>query len=172
MPKSVKQSITTMQIMQFIIGVNAAAIHSFLSYDVPRPADAATSEPAEPVASAASAASATFKRIIYRGNVSAVANASAAAYEYPAYETAYDTVPCIDTSGETLAIWLNVFYLGPLMYLFMRFFYRSYLRRIAAPAKPANGSAPNGRAYAAEAAIVDAAKGVERGMKDGNVGRM
>lgn len=36
---------------------------------------------------------------------------------------------CIATSSETFAIWLNVLYLAPLTYLFMKFFITSYLRR-------------------------------------------
>ena len=68
----------------------------------------------------------------------------------------YETVSCINTSGQTLAVWLNVFYLGPLMYLFMRFFYRSYIRR----ATPRVGA--KGKLVAAEGAFVDAAKGVKR----------
>jgi hypothetical protein len=30
------------------------------------------------------------------------------------YRTQYTFVPCIDTSGEAFAVWLNVFYLAPL----------------------------------------------------------
>lgn len=47
-------------------------------------------------------------------------------------ETIFVTQPCITTSGETFAIWLNVFYLAPLTYLFVMFFIRSYIRRSSA----------------------------------------
>lgn len=67
----------------------------------------------------------------------------------------YETVSCINTSGQTFAVWLNVFYLGPLMYLFMRFFYRSYIRR-ATPRVAA------GKVGAAAGAVVGAGKGVKR----------
>lgn len=53
-------------------------------------------------------------------------------HEEPAavsYRTEYRTVPCIDTQGQTLAIWMNVFYLTPLTYLFVRFFVKSYITR-------------------------------------------
>lgn len=36
---------------------------------------------------------------------------------------------CMDTAGQAFAVWLNVAYLLPLTYLFVRFFVRSYLRR-------------------------------------------
>ena len=36
---------------------------------------------------------------------------------------------CIASSSETFAIWLNVVYLAPLTYLFVKFFITSYLRR-------------------------------------------
>lgn len=70
----------------------------------------------------------------------------------------YKTVNCIDTNGQTFAVWLNVFYLGPLMYLFMRFFYRSYLRRTAPKGKRVD------TVKAVEGAVVDAAKGADRAL--------
>ena len=51
------------------------------------------------------------------------------------YRTEYQHVPCIDTSGQAFAIYLNLIYLLPLTGLFMRFFVKSYLRRTSANAK-------------------------------------
>ncbi|KAK7188431.1 hypothetical protein DPSP01_004649 [Paraphaeosphaeria sporulosa] len=45
------------------------------------------------------------------------------------YRTQYEHVPCIDTSGQAFAIYLNLIYLAPLTILFMRFFVKSYMRR-------------------------------------------
>ncbi|KAF2008987.1 hypothetical protein BU24DRAFT_89410 [Aaosphaeria arxii CBS 175.79] len=45
------------------------------------------------------------------------------------HRTEYQHVPCIDTSGQAFAIYLNLIYLAPLTGLFMRFFVKSYLRR-------------------------------------------
>jgi hypothetical protein len=45
------------------------------------------------------------------------------------YRTEYQTVPCVDTSGQAFAIYVNLIYLAPLTFLFMRFFFKSYLRR-------------------------------------------
>jgi hypothetical protein len=51
------------------------------------------------------------------------------------YRTEYQSVPCIDTSGQAFAIYLNLIYLAPLTILFMRFFFKSYLRRTSPNAK-------------------------------------
>ena len=45
------------------------------------------------------------------------------------YRTQYETVACIDTEGQAFAIYLNLIYLAPLTWLFVRFFVRSYSRR-------------------------------------------
>ncbi|KAF2461899.1 GNS1/SUR4 family-domain-containing protein [Lineolata rhizophorae] len=56
--------------------------------------------------------------------------------------------PCVTTSGQAFAIWLNLLYLAPLTLLFVRFFVRSYLRRASATssaaAQPPKGK-PKGR---------------------------
>ncbi|KAH8728242.1 GNS1/SUR4 family-domain-containing protein [Phaeosphaeriaceae sp. PMI808] len=51
------------------------------------------------------------------------------------YRTEYQSVPCIDTSGQAFAVYLNLIYLTPLTFLFMRFFFKSYLRRTSPQAK-------------------------------------
>jgi hypothetical protein len=51
------------------------------------------------------------------------------------YRTEYQSVPCIDTSGQAFAVYLNIFYLSPLIFLFGRFFFKSYLRS-APPNRP------------------------------------
>jgi hypothetical protein len=45
------------------------------------------------------------------------------------YRTEYQNVPCIDTSGQAFAVYVNLIYLAPLTILFMRFFYKSYFGR-------------------------------------------
>ncbi|OBT76271.1 hypothetical protein VF21_03336 [Pseudogymnoascus sp. 05NY08] len=135
-PKAIKQTLTTLQISQFIIGVYYAAAHSFLSYDIPSTSASASSPSAFPAPS-------PNRKVLYTGPAGAA-------------DQKYETVSCINTSGQTFAVWLNVFYLGPLMYLFMRFFYRSYIRR-AAPRV-----AVGGKVAAAAGAVVDAGKGVKR----------
>lgn len=78
-------------------------------------------------------------------------------------ETVYVGQPCIVTTGETFAIWLNVLYLAPLIYLFVSFFIASYFKRSNA-AQKADGEA-HGResnVALAEKAGWDAARDVER----------
>jgi hypothetical protein len=72
------------------------------------------------------------------------------------YRTEYQHVPCIDTSGQAFAVYLNLIYLAPLTGLFMRFFVKSYLRR----------TNPKGKHQTKHDAIAkagrDASHGVER----------
>ena len=104
----------------------------------------------------------TVKSIIYRaagaeGLAEAVGKVGEKAEMVNEVVSGYKTVNCLDTQGQTFATWLNVFYLGPLMYLFMRFFYRSYIRRTQ-PKKGGNSI------KAVEGAVVDAAKGADRAL--------
>ncbi|KAI7977556.1 hypothetical protein EIK77_000506 [Talaromyces pinophilus] len=69
----------------------------------------------------------------------------------------YETIDCVDNSGQAFAIWLNVMYLLPLTYLFARFFVKSYLRR-KEPAQQKAGT----QIQQVEKAGLDALKGVSR----------
>ena len=173
-----------MQIIQFLVGTSYASIHSFLTYTVPvkvsnttvkGAASAASSVITSAAAAATSAGVGDFvkKMLLRAAGEPALAdnvngrpapavqssfgsqNAQTAQNSHQGlYHTEYASVPCIDTSGQTFAVWLNVFYLTPLTFLFMRFFVKSYLRR--ASAKGVDYSA------AAEKAGADALKGVGR----------
>ena len=53
------------------------------------------------------------------------------------YRMGSSRVHCLDTSGQVLAILMNLVYLAPLAYLFMTYFYRSYIARAhSEPPKP------------------------------------
>ena len=53
------------------------------------------------------------------------------------YRTGYQRVHCLDTSGQVLAILMNLVYLTPLAYLFITFFVSSYMTRAhSEPPKP------------------------------------
>ena len=53
------------------------------------------------------------------------------------YRMGSSRVHCLDTSGQVLAILLNLVYLAPLAYLFMTYFYTSYVARAhSEPPKP------------------------------------
>jgi hypothetical protein len=133
-----------MQILQFIIGITFAAMHLFVTYTVPVSAsytvksaiDAASSVVSSvfdgPAATATMAGTAAwFKKILFRaageeglaenslnsrGELfgpeadSIESNRQATRGSRPSYET----IPCIDTSGQAFAIWLNLAYLAPL----------------------------------------------------------
>ena len=53
------------------------------------------------------------------------------------YRMGSSRVHCLDTSGQVLAILMNLVYLAPLAYLFMTYFYRSYVALAhSEPSKP------------------------------------
>ena len=129
--------------------------HSFISYNIPVRIPVAKAAAAS-ISSAASAATAAASGTGLLDNLKsalfgAVSKASSAATASPSapsasigaksaaakteFQTIEKTIPCITTSGETFAIWLNVVYLAPLTYLFASFFVASYLRRSNAEAK-------------------------------------
>jgi GNS1/SUR4 family len=166
-----------MQIIQFLVGVPYAGAHSFISYSIPVQVVSFSSSPASSaIASTATAVSAgigTFiKKFLLRAaaeglakNVVDAPRAQPPMRPVPIYRTEYQTISCIDTSGQTFAIWLNVLYLAPLTWLFVRFFIRSYLRRTGATAKSRAREERTGieavRAVAGKAGF-DALKGVRR----------
>jgi hypothetical protein len=142
-PKFIKQTLTTMQITQFLVGGSYAMLHSFVYY-------------ALPVASNATE----------KSTPSSAVGSQSSTYVVDGVESVY--VPCIPTSGQNFATWLNVFYLAPLTYLFMSFFIASYIKRSNAQEK--SGGKKDRRlsttaqtvAQTAEKAGWDAAKGVQR----------
>lgn len=169
-----------MQIIQFLVGASYAALHSFISYEIPvqvptlqKAASAVTSAAA---AAATAATTAGFgdlvKKLLFRaaGEEGLAENVPGASPSQPAqvhhssspdgpakYHTEYRAIPCIDTQGQTLAIWLNVFYLTPLTFLFVRFFVKSYITRTI-------GKGAAEKRKAAEKAASDALKGTDRGL--------
>ena len=177
-----------MQIFQFIVGVSYAGMHSFISYSIPvqvpdaaasvrSAASVASTAVASVAASASSAGAASFwKKLLFRAageeglaenvhgayspdEMAKLKSAHHGSHHAVQYHTEYQTVPCIDTSGQTFAIWLNVLYLAPLTAMFVRFFIRSYVRRTGQK----GGLKP---AELAELAGKDALKGVERKMHE------
>lgn len=151
-PVAVKRSLTTMQITQFLVGASVTMLHSFLSYVIPvsstRSAGAHASLPAGTLRPGALG---SLKQLVFG------ADTAAASAEHV---TTYTVQPCIMTSAETFAIWLNVLYLAPLTYLFVSFFIASYVKRSNAAHKAQRGAA--GGVTLAEKAGWDAARGVER----------
>ncbi|KAI9675735.1 MAG: hypothetical protein M1817_001102 [Caeruleum heppii] len=190
-PTAFKRTLTTLQIVQFVIGASYAALHLFISYKLPvripytvissyaSSAGASVSSAAHTATKAAASAGVgqMLKRLALRaageeglaenvrraepgGRSSILSGAAEKMREEIRYRTEYETVRCIDTSGQAFAIWLNVLYLAPLTYLFVNFFIRSYLRRTSPSTKPTT------KLMAAENAGKDALKGVERKMDE------
>lgn len=154
-PVFIKRTLTSMQITQFLVGASCAMVHSFINYTIPVISGSQTDAPA----SAASAAA----------NGSVVA-ATGGVFDSVKGTYARQSMPCITSSGETFAVWLNVFYLAPLTYLFVSFFIESYLRRSNANQSRSRGGVDaslaarrlSNNVQLAEKAGWEAAKNVER----------
>lgn len=185
-PTTIKRTLTTLQITQFLIGASYAMLHSFVYYTVP--VLVPTSQPVTSVSSAVAAATEEAKSVGSAGffddlkkavfGAAEAANAGAVVAPQEAgvtegilYETQYQATPCITAGGQTFAIWLNVFYLAPLTYLFVSFFIASYIKRSNAEIernrvqKKMTGDANRRLSNAmitAEKAGWDAAHGIER----------
>ncbi|KAK5990292.1 Putative elongation of fatty acids protein [Cladobotryum mycophilum] len=132
-PMAMKRGLTTMQITQFVLGASYTILHSFVTYIVPTTAERKD-------------------RMFGSSNGGAMAPVpSGVARRSPApTEAAHLAQPCIATSSETFAIWLNVF-----------FFISSYVKRSNA-AQKLKGKSPQQMSDLAEKAGWDAARDVER----------
>ncbi|KAI6359902.1 hypothetical protein MCOR25_006892 [Pyricularia grisea] len=179
-PVFIKRSLTTMQITQFVVGASYAMVHSFVSYTIPvalngNPVTAAPGAAATPAgASTTSGAIIDNMKNMIGGLVgskpaTAVDAAPSGMYRVAGLSdtTTYGqrVVPCISSTGETFAIWLNVLYLAPLTYLFVMFFISSYLRRSSVDAarfKKGTSARRESNVALAEKAGWEAARQVEK----------
>ncbi|KAK8090008.1 GNS1/SUR4 family protein [Apiospora hydei] len=186
-PTAIKRTLTTLQITQFLVGASYAMVHSFVYYTVPvkvavpKPAAVVASSVAAAATDAASAGSvlSSIKNMVFGAAEAANANvivssnaasAGAGSGHGLVYQTQYQTVPCVTSSGSTFAIWLNVLYLAPLTYLFVSFFIASYIKRSNAEAERVHKQKKlegadrrlSNAMMNAEKAGWEAAKGVER----------
>ncbi|OAL68939.1 hypothetical protein A7D00_7195 [Trichophyton violaceum] len=150
-PTRIKRSLTTMQIAQFVIGTLLAAAHLFVSYSVPvQESHPVTLQPLtetipsqdttgllpwlKKLAFRAAGADGVAANVLSANRTLFGADGSHAVHALVNHrelrkQTLQTSVPCINTSGQAFAIWLNLVYLLPLTFLFVRFFIRSYLRR-------------------------------------------
>jgi hypothetical protein len=128
-----------MQIVQFLFGASYAALHSFVSYTIPiQVSSLATSAAKVASAVATSATDAALDDLSKQGTFQAAGGEEVVntAYSHQQgspesaieHHTGYQTVSCINTSGQTFAIWFNVLYLTPLTVLFLRFFVKAYFQ--------------------------------------------
>lgn len=156
MPQRLKRTLTTMQISQFVVGATYATIHLFVSYRAPVLVASKIAQALPSVSSAvASAATSAVGGSILENWKQGVKELAAMVAGSPGiarrvhdshqpdagvdssvaqkigagaqYATKYMETRCLDTSGQAFAVWLNVFYLLPLTFLFVRFFLKSYI---------------------------------------------
>ena len=135
----VKRTLTSLQITQFLVGASYAMSHSFVSYTIPGTALPQVPQASEPAEAASSALLDGLKRAFF----SALGSEDVVQQQQQQQQQTTtttggpeagqpQTVPCIANNGATFAIWLNVVYLAPLTYLFVKFFITSYLKRSSA----------------------------------------
>ena len=185
MPVWLKRTLTTMQISQFVVGAPFAFAHLFVEYQSPvsvpylyQLSDAASTVVSSVSSAAASADYAAYaKKLLLRaagreGLAENVLNNQGRTFGVDALHPARDMVkryetryreelawtPCLDTSGQTLAIYLNVLYLLPLTWLFAQFFVKSYMQRL----ERRRSSTVSQKAQLAIQSTRDASKGVGR----------
>lgn len=140
-----------------------AAAYLFVHYTIPFPVGSAAlrhlAKAAPAVATAATEAGAAswVKKLAFRAaGAEGIAENVGGAAAAPVSGYTQEMVTCMDTTGQAFAIWLNVTYLLPLTYLFVRFFVRSYLTR-----KDPSVKQPT-HMEAAEKASLDALKSLTR----------
>ncbi|KAI1007342.1 hypothetical protein K3495_g877 [Podosphaera aphanis] len=132
-PGVLKSSLTSLQILQFLVGSSYAALHSFITYYIPVEVSytKTITEQIAPSVIYATGVANKMKNILVnalgRPNMAPSQMPISKSTELTRIRTEYQAVPCIDTSGETFAIWLNIIYLTPLTVLFVRFFIKTYL---------------------------------------------
>ena len=81
------------------------------------------------------------------------------------YRMTSQRIHCLDTSGQVLAILMNLVYLAPLAYLFMTYFYNSYIARAhSEPPKPT-------KEENVKQSSRDAVKDIEREIREAVEGR-
>ena len=87
------------------------------------------------------------------------------AQEEVRYRMISQRVHCLDTSGQVLAILMNLVYLAPLAYLFITYFYNSYIARAhSEPPKPS-------KEENVKKSSQDAVKDIEREIREAVEGR-
>lgn len=173
-PMLVKRTLTSLQITQFLVGATYAMAHSFVSYTVPVVVSvnqASTGSAATTDAAPSGGLLDGLKGLVFGAGAVGHPTAGGSSSDAHSITTTYGqrVLPCITTTGQTFAIWLNVLYLAPLTYLFVSFFIASYLKRASAESKRARsgkGSAkarrPSSHLHVAEEAGWDAATGIRR----------
>ncbi|KAE8355946.1 GNS1/SUR4 family-domain-containing protein [Aspergillus coremiiformis] len=160
-PTVIKRSLTSMQITQFLFGTTMAASYLFVHYTLPPQSPAAVAASAVRTTVAIATASGVvpwLKQLAFRAaGAEGMAQNIGNVQDVPTTVSQPQMGPmttCMDTTGQGFAIWLNVTYLLPLTYLFVRFFVRSYLsRKDPSPQQPTH-------MHAAEKAGLDALKRV------------
>lgn len=118
-PVSIKRSLTTLQIGQFLLGGAIAFCYLFIGYDI------STSQ-------VTNLEGGRLTQSNYSKVQPAMSNYSDTISSVPDAEPDFEVqaTSCLQNSGQTLALFGTLMYLAPLIYLFVSFFSRSYVKRV------------------------------------------
>jgi hypothetical protein len=118
-PVSIKRSLTTLQIGQFLLGGALATCYLFIGYDI------ATSQ----VTNLEGGRLMKSNHSRFQPAMSSHSDTTASVpVAGPSFEI--QAIPCLGNSGQTIALFATLAYLAPLVYLFASFFSRSYVKRV------------------------------------------
>ncbi|KAJ6001361.1 hypothetical protein N7522_006588 [Penicillium canescens] len=118
-PVSVKRSLTTLQIGQFLLGAAIAVCYLFIGYDI------ATSQVTNLEADRLMKSNYGKVQPSMSSHPDSISSVPVAGPVFEVQET-----PCLWNSGQTLALFVTLVYLAPLVYLFVSFFSRAYIKRV------------------------------------------
>lgn len=118
-PVSIKRSLTSMQIGQFLLGGAIAICYLFIGYDIP------TSQATNLEGNRMVKSNHSRFQPVTRSYSDTTASVPVAG---PLFEV--QATSCLWNSGQTIALFGTLLYLVPLVYLFVSFFSRSYVKRV------------------------------------------
>ncbi|CAG7926758.1 unnamed protein product [Penicillium olsonii] len=122
LPGALKQTLTSLQIAQFLVGGAMGLGYLFVEYDAP------VYRSANNTTASASAFKDSMGKFDY--HLSTTGNFKDQIASDLQRETEVQRVPCLQDSGQSFPVFITVLYLLPLIYLFVSFFRRSYLKRV------------------------------------------
>ncbi|KAF3390348.1 hypothetical protein F1880_009382 [Penicillium rolfsii] len=117
-PVSIKRSLTTMQIGQFLLGGAIAVCYLFIGYDIA-------------ISQVTNLEEGRLMKSNYSRFQRAMSSETDTTAAVPVAGSVFEAqpTPCLRNSGQTIALFGTLLYLVPLVYLFVSFFSRSYVKR-------------------------------------------
>jgi hypothetical protein len=116
----IKRTLTSLQILQFVVGGATACGYLFVEYDILTNRSTSHNSPVTLMN--------TQEESSPLSGMSVISEISGPHINHQS-QFEIRRIPCLQNSGQAFAIWLSILYLLPLTYLFVRFFSGSYIQR-------------------------------------------